>query len=268
MKTEKLLHGICVFCGEEISYKKKEKPSNCPKCGGGNDKGEWKKPPTETILFTLQREYFKNKNVDKVKADRALSEMYLVLKDYAEGKIKKLINGKVFYSEDKIEEKAIDIANCMIDYYLSKEGFRIDNSFGGYLDWQIKSVIFNISDQEEDQVDSLNDHINDTDKEMVELSNFSPVFESGTLTSEYLDSFHHAEDLKNGILRIIDDVIKEIQKEFSPFIAALVLIGISHYVAGKSEDFKNKYYQNFGGNQTKLFVDQAMALILEFIKTY
>lgn|SRR5208282_1592738 len=268
MKTKKLLHGECVFCGEQIAYAKKEKPEFCPKC----EKTDWRKPPTETILFRLQREYFKHRALqidpkEKILADRALSEMYLVLKDYATGKIKKLINGKVFYSIDKIEEKAIDSANCMIDYYLSKEGFRIDNSFGGYLDWQIKSIIFNQQDQLEDQVDSLNDHINDTEKEMVELSNFTPVFENSTITSEYLNTFHQAEDLKNGILRIIDEVINQIKNEFGLLLSIQVLVGVTNYISGKTDNFKENYYKNFGGNQVKLFVDQTMQLILQFIKS-
>jgi len=246
----------CINCEAIVEYNRQEKPKNCPNCGYGDNNYEWKKPPTETQLFIIQNKYLKTK--DK----KYLDEMYLLLRDYAEGKIKKSLNGLIHYDIEKLSEKAHDAATQFIEYYLKKPGFRVDFSFGGFLSWQIKAVLWNKHDQENDKNYSLNSLIKESNKEKFELNNFVNLFSKENIMS----SISHKLDLIRGIEIIISDIMNKLRSEYDTVMSLKVLIGIKNYIEGISDKNKYSYYDKYGRYEIKDFVDKSMMLIYSFIQ--
>ena len=262
MSKKTTYESICIKCESMIAYNRSEKPLNCPYCGYGNGNYEWKKPQTETELFIIQNKYLKNRD------PKYLNDLYLVLLKYAEGKIKKILNGSIYYDAEKLQEKAHDAATQFIEYYLKKPNFKVDFSFGGFLSWQIKSVLWNKTDQDFDKTFSLNSMIDSSsNKEKIELGNFKPLFSEFDDDEDCLRSnIARKVDLVNGIEIIISDIINKLRSEYSTAFALKVLIGIKNYILGTSDEDKELYYNHYGRYDVKDYVEKSMMLIYSFIQ--
>lgn len=254
----------CCFCFKPVSYSKGEKSPTCPHCG----KLDYIKPPTEYRLFELQHQYFELRKSDNIDTQKIiLGDMYVLLQNYAKGKIKKIIKNQVHYDDDKLDEKATEVAELLIEYYLTKPSFKIESSFGGYIGWQIKSVLYNPKDRFRDSIQSLNEIVTDNGKERIELQSFSPIIEN-SMNYNYIQRLHKSDDLIQGIQKIITHINCEIKDQYNSYMAMAVLIGIYISICKKSDNYKYSFYDKFGGIELRDLVDKSMMLILKFLRDH
>lgn len=253
---KKLYVRTCRFCGSEISFYHGEKSEMCLNCGNG----DWTKPDTETKLFLLQKRWIETRDKD------VLSEMYTILLGYVKSKIKKILNGTIIYEEEKLEEKAEDSVTLLMEYYLTKEGFQIDSSFMGYLTKQIKSVLYNRPQQFADSVESLNYILDlNSGKELIDTVEIHPIHEN-SMNSDFVFKSQREDDLVLGIMKIVEDIHTEVFLNDSGTRPICLLIGIYHSMGRKSEDYMNSFYERFGRNRLKVYVEETMKMIHKFIK--
>lgn len=141
---------MCVFCGK-ISSKDHLRDPVCPHCGAGPKNRDWLKPPIEVVLFRLQKDYLASRDRE------VLGQMFMYLWQYAIGKIRKKVTGRLNLTTEVIEEKAFDAATLFTEHYLKKPDFIISVSFGSYLDFQVRTVLYNTREKENDQCGNFQD---------------------------------------------------------------------------------------------------------------
>jgi len=251
---DKLKRLKCSACNELIIYKHKSKPLVCPFC----QDEFWAKPNDEFTLFHLQKNYLVNRD------NKTLGEMYIILKLYAKKLIVKTVKNRYFFKKDELEMKAHDSANKIITYYIEKPEFRIENSFGGYLNWPIKNVLF--SNRQEESCDSLNCMI-DNDNE---LEDYLPTISEETRSKMIVHFEENLIDNNSSVLselnKIIEKMMTVINKNFSKKHAILFLIGLNHKFTGQSNNFMDNYYL-YSGLDVQSSVDKALFFIYKYLKS-
>ena len=250
---------ICVYCTKEVVFFHGNKPSHCPHCGAS----DYIKPPTETKLFLLQEAYYRTGDQEH------LSNMFILLKQYATSIIKKLLPKDFMYHFDKIEEKAQDAASMFIEYYLTHEDFKVEKSFGGYLQWKVKEVLWNKKLQKEEDHASLNEVLSAGTSQVEfidipQITNIQPLH--GSIESHTEDDTGEKIDLVDGIKKIIDQSILQLKQiGNSQLTNLLVLTSVCLLIEGKTEVYMDKFYHRFGSN-LKPNADLIKLLIYRFIK--
>lgn len=231
---------VCAYCGEDITYQRGEKPDECPFCG----KERWLKPETETELFLLQKEYL------EIRDNEILGKMYLILKSYASSIIKKIISGKFRYDFDWLEMKAHDATNSLLEYYLVKPNFKVNSSFGAYLQWKVKEVLYMYKDEE--QHDSLNQHLKDNNhkefEDLVYLNGYKSVFGKSIVESE--EELEQQKLFLEGLTCMIDRQLIKIKME-SLHLSLMTCICLK-VLLEKRKSALTRYYNKFGGRSKKL----------------
>lgn len=254
-KIEKKKRNIkCSSCDSIVEYAHKSKPKNCPNCGSGY----WDKDRDEFKLFVLQDEYIKTGD------NKILGQMYLILKTYAKKIIVKTVKGKYFFKKEDLEIKAHDSANKIIEYYLTKPSFKIENSFGGYMNWPIKNVLY--ADWRKDSYDSLNCLIDAEN----ELEDYLPVISEEVkqrMIFEFeIDSISNTTTIVDELSTLIKNIKNKISKNFSYFETVLFLVGMKNRLKIRSTDYLNNYY-NLCGQEVKRHIDTALFVVYKYIKS-
>lgn len=248
---------ICVYCAKEVGYFHGKKPKVCPHCGSG----DYIKPPTETRLFLLQDKYLKTKD------QKYLAQMFVILKKYAASIIKKNLPKDFFYHYGDLDEKSQDAATLFMEYYLANDGFMVSKSFGGYLQYKVKEVLWNKKLQREENHESLNKPFDSSDKELIDVSvftNMQPLY--GTIEDHTEDLEKNKDDLILGIENIINASMDQLERiHESKSYALWSLVGICLYIEKKSENYMDKFYHMMG-SELKEDVDLIKLLIYRFIK--
>lgn len=141
----------CRYCNSQFTLTIQEKihwQNNncvCPVCNT-----DWCiLPKTERELKKLQDIYLKNRDTD------VLSHIAYTLFRYASSIIKKKYVNYLRNSDD-LFNYSYNATVFVIDDYLSKEDFKIDTSFAGYLKFKIKQAIFTIDKEDKKISYSLN----------------------------------------------------------------------------------------------------------------
>ena len=242
----------CRHCGKSIEYYHGDKPLVCPYC----NESDFIKPETETDLFLFQKQWLRTGD------SKYIGEMYKILVPYARSMIKKMLNGICIYNEDQLLEKATDATTQLLEYYFTKPGFTIESSFMGYLVRPIQYVLYNAKLKRNEENISIHSLIKTTDKEIID------VIQDDEHPDEFITEFEytgHHNDLISGLLKIVNDVSEEIRDNYDCSKSLINLIGIFHYIKGKSTEYKNGFYNTFNRYQTKDFVEKTMMLIMQFI---
>ena len=110
--------------------------------------------------------------------------MYSILRDYAKSILKNHLPRDFTYHYGLIDEKANDAANLLIEQYLDKKNFYIENSFAGYLQWKVKQVLWNKKTKREEDHESLNVHMESEDSSAPELLDMASQSENAASTWE------------------------------------------------------------------------------------
>jgi hypothetical protein len=256
LKSEdKIKKIICSNCKTVTEYRHKSKPKECQSCGDVY----WDKPRDEYNLFHLQDEYLKTRDTE------ILGKMYLILKLYAKKIIVGMVKNKYFFKVDQLDMKAHDSANKVVYYYLTKPEFRIDSSFGGYLRWPIRNVLY--SDKIEEGNDSLNSMIDNENELMDYLPNLS-----SSLREKMNFSYDIEESLieKNTyIINILSAVVEEmsikIDKNYGKKYSLLTLIGIKNRIKKLSDSFMDKYYC-YCGIDCQKYIEDSLFFLYTILK--
>ena len=134
----------CKYCNNEfkisnIEIKKQWQNNNCicPKCNE-----QWCiLPPTERKLKYLQADYLNNR------CEKTITPFIRLLDIYTQSLIKK--NYKIYLTWiGALEYYSYNSVVVFIEEYLTRDDFKVDFSFGGYLIWKIKQAIFHPSELE------------------------------------------------------------------------------------------------------------------------
>lgn len=254
-----LYYRTCAYCGKTVSYYHTNKPTHCPFCGAS----DFVKPTTETKLFLLQKEYF-----DKGRDRSVLAKMFTEMKPYAESLIKKGPLRNFTYEYEDLEMKASEASSLIIEYYLTKPNFKIENSFAGYLKFKIKEVFYNSKDQNEDRNMSLNAEFNDMSGESSqsrELQDFTEKFHISSLFYDENKALQYEQDKKDllkGLNKIINKIVETVEDEHNKQYSLFLIIGL--LVRLKKRGVEDFYH--YFGSEYKEFIDKALLLIYKFIK--
>lgn len=247
----------CVLCEKIVTYKHGEKPEICPYC----KQEDYVKPTTETRLFHLQNKFLDNRDKE------ILGSMYILMKDYAGSLIKKVLPRSFTYHYDKVDEKASDAVNTIIDYYLNNEMFQIEKSFAGYINTKVREVLWSKKNQQEDNHESIYSYIN-SDIE-TEILNAATILDLDSLFpqfDEYLDREQTKSEILEGIEALIESIAERIKEEYGYYYQLLSLLGVYFYVINQGDI--GKFYDNFQNIQIKELVDKCMVIVYEFIKEH
>lgn len=262
---------MCCYCFKDVEYAQGQKPKTCPHC----EMGYWSKPPTEERCFLFQREYIRYRKVDIARSEKALGDLYYLLQEYAIGKMKKMLKGKKILPEETLLENAAEAAFVFIKKYLEPDEngdltFQIDKSFGGQLGYILLPILYGQKIIFQDEILSLNSHIDSTDKkEKMDLNNFTNFFNGDVGVNFFLDQSKE-DDLSKSITKIIEHVGEEVHKHYDNIAAINFLAGVYHKINNAHLDFMDRYYETHGGIQVQSAVEATMNSIKDFIleKTY
>jgi len=260
-KTEKgvVYSRTCVYCGNIVSFLHTKKPTECPFC----NQSDYVKPYTETQLFLLQTRYLETREQD------LLADMYIILIDYSKSIIKKLLPNSFSYHYDAVNEKAQDVTNIIIELYLTKNAFKIEKSFAGYLDWKAKEVLWNKKTQREEDHLSLETLVHDGEGNSSELNDLIDTTDDNPFFNDY-NEYEKRElikaDLVQGITKIINRILQTVQVEYTYKDTLLLLIGVWIEINNTSNlEDRNSFYELYHSN-IKKFVDKSLLFIYEYIK--
>lgn len=245
----------CSVCGQEIEYKHKSKPNVCPNCNNLY----WDKPTDERELFLLQDRYFQNG-----RRQEDLGLIYLKVLEYAKNIIKNKLKGKVFLSKEDFEDKANKIAIKVIEGYLRSESNRVDNSFGGIIGWIANGELF--SARKEDQTESLNNTIFDSQNEMITtLSEVSNVTTSSDYSSDPQNnlSYYSQENLLKELRNLLDGIYNRVY-EYRSSQNLLFLLGIDHFLSSKKNIFIREF-NSIISNQTKRDIEKTKLVMRNYL---
>jgi|GEM_PF-4903147 len=256
-----LYRRTCAYCGETVEFYHAEKPSHCPHCGSFN----YIKPKTETKLFLLQKKY-----LEEGRDKDVLGHMYLILKGYAKSMVKSEIGGNAMtkYHYSDIDIKSSDAAVYLLEYYLTKPQFKIEQSFGGYLSKKVSQALYNKKDQKEDKVISYNTVIGDNEGHTEELGDLPETLNLRYIfgdENKYREKVRNENELLSGIEKILNSTILHIKKTYSSKDSMLLIIGLYLKLSSNNQKVINDYYRFFG-SEYRNFIDQVLLILYEFIK--
>jgi hypothetical protein len=252
---DKLRRIITCCCNKEVVWRHKSKPELCPHC----ENRYWDKPYTEFKLFTLQEKYLKTRD------QKILGEMYKILKLYAKKLIVTMVKGKFYYKAEELEIKAHESACKLIFYYLEKPTFCIESSFGGYLNWPIRNVLY--ADKNEEGNDSLNCLI-DNEKELDEfLPGLSEVARKKMIVNFEENLIDKHSQIVDRLYKIVYKISNKINKEYGISESLLFLVGLRNKIKGLSDNFMDSFYL-YTGLETQKNIDKALFIIYKALKRY
>lgn len=267
----------CAYCGNEVRYYHTEKPEKCPHCGST----DYRKPKTETMLFRLQDQYLESRD------NEVLGQMYIILCDYSKSLIKKNLPKDFTHHYGVIDEKSVDVANRLVEKYLTKPQFKVENSFAGYLSWRVKEVLWNRKTIQEESHDSLNAHIDDKDGNASEVMEFTENISDSSEAPAYLTAWKNKnqnfdnfsdwvvteqteqEDLENGLYNLIEKILSMVESEFGKYTKLGLLGALLLYMergnTDESHQALNRYYRLFGTRLKDLLnrIEKSMYLFIK-----
>jgi len=262
VKTESgvLYTRTCAYCGTTIEFLHTKKLTHCPNCG----KEGYIKPYTETQLFLLQKLYIENRD------QQYLGDMYLIMYDYSKSILKKLLPASFTYNYSDLETKAHDAVIIIIQLYLEKKEFKIENSFAGYIEFKVKEVLWNKKTQREDDHSSLDALIASSDNsntstlgETFPIDKSSPMFNDLELSKQ--QSIEKV-NLVESILKVITNIMQIVKKEYGYKDALLLIIGLWIEINNSSSLLdRSNFYEVYKSN-TKQFVDKSLLFIYEYLQ--
>jgi hypothetical protein len=216
------------------------------------------KPATEILLFKLQKEYLKTRDVNIFK------QIFSELLPYARSLIMKKTRGKMFLPPDMLDSAALDSTVKFMSQY-DKPDFRIDNSFAGILNYKVLESMYGPKVIAADQIGSLNEHLENGKSKDTEFGDMSESFhftylfrpDADTLAddpSSYL--FNKETDVINSILTVVQDLYQTVSLQYF----FLVTIGILQFLK------KSKTYESY---KTRFLDEKAKeALDISILEVY
>jgi len=255
----KLITKNCTICKTEISWQHKHKPKECPNCG----ERYFDKPKIEIDLFRLQSEYLDDHN------ESALGEMYLLIVVYAKNLIKNMIHSSYYMDANILDTKAHEAATKFIEYYLTNPDFRMDRSFGAYLKFPIRSVLYSSKkiDRNTTSFNTLIDSENgSTFEDILESMNITTIYNNKDRADDNEKIVNSSISFEQDIFSLLQESIKRLRVNFNTAHIIRVLIGVKLHFNQISPNMINDYY-NINHNDVKENIEKIMMLIFQYLKS-
>jgi len=224
------------------------------------------KPKIENTLFILQDEF-----IDSNRNPKVLEKMYFVLDNYIRKLIVKKIRNKIYYDKSFLDEKTLDTIEKLFFYYLENKEFKIQGSFAGYLNLMLLDILYNRSEKEENDHDSLNklvDNVkNDSNKkEKIDtLNNTSFSTLNNTVLDTEKDLIEKDLYYVRDILELVDKCYDKIKQDKGIKDSLLFVIGINYILNKEREEFINRYY-DYVGYDICNFIKKTAYAIFSYLK--
>lgn len=253
-------HLICAYCTKEVIYNHGNRPHHCPHCGSVN----YRKPPTETELFHLQDKYIETRDPE------ILSKMYELIYNYTKSIVRKTLPSEFTYHYSRVNEKAMDAAHLLIESYLSKPAFRIEQSFAGYLQSKVKEVLWNKVAQKEDSIGSMDVMSGgQAGEDTFDMSGYADTKDAFSSHERDEPSYEMdligKEDIVDGVMRLVDRSAIESRKKNGVRFSLLLLLGLHMKISMMSQDHINRFYKVFGSD-TFSYMEKILLLIYNYLK--
>jgi hypothetical protein len=219
----------CKYCKHkwkipDIEEKRKWQNNNCicPRCSE-----EWAVlPPTERKLKYLQADYLANRCEDTIVPFIRLLDIY------CQSLIKK--NYKIYLTYDgALEYYSYNAVTALIEEYLSREDFKIDISFAGYMIWKIKQAIFHSS-----ELDSPHTSL---DYEFEDGNNLHEMIACDRGILDNIEKEEYTNSLYNKIIGIVEGIQDYCKNSYEDYIRT---IAVHLYFKGGETAF-DKLFQAF-----------------------
>jgi hypothetical protein len=127
----------------------------------------------EVALFVSQRRYLAARDIGiPGSGEKELEVLWRQLWQYATGFVKKKTVRKVTMLPHVVVEKAYDAAVLFVEYYLKNPDFKIQTSFGVYLDYQVKAVLYNVKEFRFNHSESLENLSEEVVQDSLEIARF------------------------------------------------------------------------------------------------
>jgi hypothetical protein len=255
MKTFKFK---CSHCDNVIVYEGRiNQPRTCIKCNHPYSM----KPPTEYKLFLLQDKFLTNKS-NRTNFHNFYEELIVYIKKL----ILKKLKGKIYLDGYYIDEKVQDTMSKLSIYYFSKDNFKIEGSFAGYIEQALLDILYNRKRVREENHDSLNFRMDDAnDNELIDsLFSFGySTLSNDTGSFDVEDNYINKDNtIVNEIMYNIDYLLNDniMKKKFSLADRYLFLLGLEYFFEKQNESFTQKYYDYVGTNLT-LIIEQFKLIL-------
>lgn len=252
-KIEKKKHiKKCGLCQEKVIWTHGEKPTVCPLC----DAIQWDKPKDECYLFNVQKKYIETK--DK----KYLGDMYERCFEYGKKIAHKMLSIKL--DEEVFEERVQDAVTTFIMYYLRKENYCIEVSFGYQILKALQQQLYRKKQKNIDQLEmSYDTPIKDGEKTFKDK--ISEDFDDGNKYSNEAFAKTNKDYLINEISNFVDKVYNVIAENKGVESAILSMILLHNYINKKKDVYFESFYKYFGYEIKKSFELEKLVL-LEFLE--
>ena len=255
----KLITKNCTICQTEISWQHKHKPKSCPTCG----EIYFDKPKIEIDLFKLQTQYLDEHD------ESALGKMYILLVEYSKNLIKNMIHNTYRMDKDILDIKAHEATTKFIEYYLTNPDFRLDRSFGAYLKFPIRNVLY-ASKKIDKNTTSFNTILdqssNMTFEDIIETMNITTMYNNRDRDSNNEKTINSSISFTKDICSLLNESISRLKQHFDTAHIIKVLIGVKLHFDKVSLNTINDYY-NINHNDVKENIEKIMMLIFQYLKS-
>lgn len=241
----------CSICGKHMKWYHGEMPERCIHCNSIR----WNLPHDEALLFNLQEEYLltRNKNV--------LGTMYTIMFDYAHKIIMKQL--PYHFDESKVLDKTEDAVTTIIKYYLTREDYKIQNSFGGSLFGPARQQLFSQRQKDIDNNEISYDNTLDSDNDTTFKDKISSddLHDDDKYTRELLD-ISNREYLIKELSKFINNIYTTISSNHGIQDGLLALVLLHHFLTGKKEEFFDEFYTTYGSHLQDLIEKEKLVLLM------
>lgn len=186
------------------------------------------KPKIERQLFALQDIYLEKRD------DKSFENLFLLLKKYSTGFIKKFYSGYLHLFQNDIEYYAYNSACLVTEDYIKDENYKVLFSFAGVLKGKIRQSIF-CKEEKSSGNESINWEFEDGHASIYGID------------TRAIDKIEETEN-KINLLNFVINLIKEVGTKCNVYEDYLRILALRHYfIAGEDkadrlflEEVKNK----------------------------
>jgi hypothetical protein len=193
----------------------------------------------EAKLFNLQEKFLNTKNTE------VIGEMFPFLKEYARRIVLQNLAGNVRYDEFKLDTKASDTANKLVEYYLSKPNFSIYQSFGYYLDRIAKQNMFAKKLKDQDQFEfSIQEFVERHEDNATALDSLE--YDADQTSEQWhreIEGTMNIDYVVDETMRFFETLAETLRQQYGYRMAMLQMVLLRHFIDGASRRLFNRFWR-------------------------
>lgn len=267
----------CSICDKNIVFAHGEAKTitTCPHCGGYSP---WLlKPKTERLLFELQDKYFSTldfslweryteeiiKNEDdqnkeainkylQQRDETTLHKIYMLVFSYSEALVKKYLKENGFtISRDALNDYIQDVTFRWYENFTRKFGYKIEDSWAGFLKLKILEAMYNKSNRDFELMDSLDKVVQNKgeskETEMIDVASefgITPLFGN----KDYYDPYEEHQDIVGELKKVLKQIIATMDLEKNKDSRRRIILALTgfHLFLTKQEKKLAQFFELYG----------------------